>query len=55
MADTTASWHLGPDGDWRRHACDEDGRRLPNVQEMLIEERRRRRAGPALWEPGTAG
>ncbi|MDB1087989.1 RNA degradosome polyphosphate kinase [Streptomyces sp. ACA25] len=43
-ADTTASWHLGPDGAWTRHATDEHGEPLQNVQEMLIEARRRRRA-----------
>ncbi|MCX3062169.1 RNA degradosome polyphosphate kinase [Streptomyces sp. GXMU-J5] len=43
MSDTTASWHLGPDGDWTRHAADADGRPLRNVQEMLIDARRRRR------------
>jgi polyphosphate kinase len=50
MSETTASWHLGPDGDWTRHAHavegEAAGQRLPNVQEMLIEGRRRRR-GPA--------
>ncbi|MEE1942267.1 RNA degradosome polyphosphate kinase [Streptomyces sp. TRM 70361] len=45
-ADTTSSWHLGPDGDWTRHATDADGRPLRHVQEMLIDARRRRR-GPA--------
>ncbi|MCK1798250.1 RNA degradosome polyphosphate kinase [Streptomyces sp. XM4193] len=44
-ADSTASWHLGPDGDWTRHAHDAEGRPLQNVQEMLIDARRRRR-GP---------
>ncbi|WP_325052002.1 RNA degradosome polyphosphate kinase [Streptomyces triticagri] len=43
MSDTTASWHLGPDGDWTRHAVDADGKPLRNVQEMLIDARRRRR------------
>lgn len=43
MSDATASWHLGPDGDWTRHALDADGRPLRNVQEMLIDARRRRR------------
>ncbi|WP_432096028.1 RNA degradosome polyphosphate kinase [Streptomyces sp. bgisy100] len=46
MSDATASWHLGPDGNWTRHATDAEGQRLPNVQEMLIDARRRRR-GPA--------
>ncbi|MCX2969816.1 MULTISPECIES: RNA degradosome polyphosphate kinase [Streptomyces] len=43
--DATASWHLGPDGDWTRHATNAEGRPLRNVQEMLIDARRRRR-GP---------
>ncbi|WP_239092162.1 RNA degradosome polyphosphate kinase [Streptomyces sp. SID14478] len=43
MSDSTASWHLGPDGDWTRHAVDADGQPLRNVQEMLIDARRRRR------------
>nr|WP_244900525.1 RNA degradosome polyphosphate kinase [Streptomyces nanshensis] len=46
MADDTASWHLGPDGEWTRHAHDAEGRPLRNIQESLIEGRRRRR-GPA--------
>ncbi|MBC9719172.1 RNA degradosome polyphosphate kinase [Streptomyces sp. TRM66268-LWL] len=43
MSDTTSSWHLGPDGDWTRHATDSEGQPLRNVQEMLIDARRRRR------------
>ncbi|GHA09390.1 polyphosphate kinase [Streptomyces echinoruber] len=43
MSDTTASWHLGPDGEWSRHATDADGQPLRNIQEMLIDARRRRR------------
>lgn len=43
MSDSTASWHLGPDGDWIRHATDTDGAPLRNIQEMLIDARRRRR------------
>ncbi|WP_314175023.1 RNA degradosome polyphosphate kinase [Streptomyces winkii] len=46
MADDTASWHLGPDGEWTRYAHDADGQPLRNIQESLIEGRRRRR-GPA--------
>lgn len=46
MADTTSSWHLGPDGDWTRHSVDADGKPLRHVQEMLIDARRRRRATP---------
>ncbi|EST39357.1 polyphosphate kinase, partial [Streptomycetaceae bacterium MP113-05] len=43
-SDGTASWHLGADGEWTRHSHDADGRTLRNVQEMLIDARRRRRA-----------
>lgn len=43
MSDTTSSWHLGPDGEWTRHAADADGQPLRNIQEMLIDARRRRR------------
>ncbi|MFC4471547.1 RNA degradosome polyphosphate kinase [Streptomyces xiangluensis] len=43
MSDKTSSWHLGPDGEWTRHAADGDGQHLRNVQEMLIDARRRRR------------
>ncbi|MEW1893537.1 RNA degradosome polyphosphate kinase [Streptomyces sp. NPDC048567] len=46
MADTTSSWHLGPDGNWTRHSTDADGKPLRHVQEMLIDARRRRRATP---------
>ncbi|MFF4701299.1 RNA degradosome polyphosphate kinase [Streptomyces chattanoogensis] len=45
-SDSTSSWHLGPDGEWNRQAVDADGAPLRNVQEMLIDARRRRR-GPA--------
>ncbi|GHF18581.1 polyphosphate kinase [Streptomyces morookaense] len=43
VSDRTASWHLGADGNWTRHATDGDGQPLRNVQEMLIDARRRRR------------
>lgn len=46
MSDTTSSWHLGPDGNWTRHATDPEGQPLRHVQEMLIDARRRRRAQP---------
>lgn len=45
MSDETASWHLGPDGTWTRHATASDGSVLRDVQDHLIELRRRRR-GP---------
>ncbi|MQS08748.1 RNA degradosome polyphosphate kinase, partial [Streptomyces alkaliphilus] len=46
-ADSTASWHLGPDGEWTRHAVDANGEPLRNIQETLIESRRKRRVGNA--------
>ncbi|WP_328915136.1 MULTISPECIES: RNA degradosome polyphosphate kinase [unclassified Streptomyces] len=46
MSDATASWHLAADGNWTRHSTDPEGRPLVNVQEMLIDARRRRR-GPS--------
>ncbi|MEU0938658.1 RNA degradosome polyphosphate kinase [Embleya sp. NPDC005971] len=45
MSAETASWHLDRDGTWTRHATAADGSRLRDVQEHLIETRRRRR-GP---------
>ena len=42
MDDSTASWHLGPDGDWTRHHLSADGTRLRDLQELLISRQRRR-------------
>ncbi len=39
----TASWHLDSAGTWTRHSHDPDGRPLRDVQETLIERRRRRK------------
>lgn len=46
MSEKTSSWHLGPEGEWRRHSVDAEGLPLRHVQEMLIDARRRRRAAP---------
>lgn len=43
MSDTTASWHLRPDGHWDRHATGPDGEPLHDMQALLIERQRRRR------------
>ena len=43
MSPETASWHLGPDGDWTRHAHAEDGTRLTDLQDSIIRARSRRR------------
>ena len=41
--DDTASWWLGPDGEWVRHHLGEDGEPLRDMQEALIVTKRRRR------------
>jgi len=40
MDDSTGSWWLGADGTWTRHARDEDGRHLRDLQQYLITSRR---------------
>ena len=42
-SDTTASWHLGPDGTWTRHDH-ADGHRLRDIQEHFMARQRRRPA-----------
>src|SRR5205823_2830965 len=39
MADTTASWHLDPDGTWTRHHLDADGKPLRDLQAYLVQIR----------------
>ncbi len=43
----TASWWLGPDGTWKRHHLDPDGRPLEDLQTTLIARHRRRREDAA--------
>jgi polyphosphate kinase len=38
MDDGTASWWLGPEGNWVRHSRDEAGNPLRDVQETLVRE-----------------
>ncbi len=38
MADSAASWHLGPDGKWVRHQYDESGRPLIDVQDKIMKD-----------------
>ena len=45
MSDATASWHLGPDGDWTRHA--RRGRSAAAQRPGMLIDARRRRRGPA--------
>jgi polyphosphate kinase len=42
--DGTASWWLGPSGEWERHHLDKSGVPLRDLQESLIATKRRRRA-----------
>jgi polyphosphate kinase len=44
LDDRTSSWWLNPDGYWTRHARDESGHPLRDVQETLVRERRVRSA-----------
>ena len=44
MADSTASWHMQPDGTYVRHCKDEEGRPLVDSQEYLIKKHTRRPA-----------
>ncbi len=39
----TASWHLGPDGQWTRHHLGPDGEHLRDLQATVIEQRSSRR------------
>jgi polyphosphate kinase len=41
--DRTASWWLGPDGEWTRHHVDDGGNPLRDLQEVLVAQKRRRR------------
>ncbi|PZE27195.1 MULTISPECIES: RNA degradosome polyphosphate kinase [unclassified Curtobacterium] len=38
MADTTSSWHLESDGEWTRHAVDDDGEPLLDLQDSLMRQ-----------------
>ncbi|MCL2514384.1 MAG: RNA degradosome polyphosphate kinase [Microbacteriaceae bacterium] len=38
MSDTTSSWSLEPDGNWARHATDERGRPLTDLQNHLMQQ-----------------
>lgn len=42
LAPTTQSWHLGPEGQWRRHFLDADGVRMNDAQETVIAVHRSR-------------
>ncbi len=42
MSSGTASWHLLPDGTWRRQVADEDGQPTVDLQSVLVDRHRRR-------------
>ncbi|WP_396657452.1 RNA degradosome polyphosphate kinase [Microbacterium sp.] len=48
MSDGTSTWHLGPDGEWIRHAVDADGRRLVDLQDRTMANVQRRRRARAV-------
>jgi polyphosphate kinase len=48
MADTTSSWHLGPDGEWVRHNLDDDGKPLVDLQDKTMTNVQRRRRARAV-------
>ena len=55
MADTTSTWHLGPDAEWTRHAFDEHGAPLADLHdEMMRRTMRRRRPGTLRADEGSA-
>ena len=45
MADSTASWHMQPDGTYIRHSRDDEGRPLVDSQDYLIKRHQRRPRG----------
>ena len=48
MADTTATWHLGPDAEWVRHARDENGERLTDIHDEMMRRISKRRRPTTL-------
>ncbi|MDD7929284.1 RNA degradosome polyphosphate kinase [Microbacterium sp. NM3R9] len=48
MSDATSSWHLGEGGVWTRHAFDEDGKPLVDLQDRTMAQVQRRRRARAV-------
>ncbi|GLJ79793.1 RNA degradosome polyphosphate kinase [Microbacterium imperiale] len=48
MSDATSSWHLGDGGVWTRHAFDEDGKPLVDLQDRTMAQVQRRRRARAV-------
>jgi len=48
MSDSTSSWHLGDEGVWTRHAFDDDGKPLADLQDRTMTHVQRRRRARAV-------
>ena len=48
MSDSTSSWHLGDEGVWARHAFDDDGKPLADLQDRTMTHVQRRRRARAV-------
>ncbi|MDE0547144.1 RNA degradosome polyphosphate kinase [Microbacterium sp. C7(2022)] len=48
MSDATSSWHLGADGEWVRHATDDEGKPLIDLQDRTMASVQRRRRARAV-------
>ncbi|MEH3088813.1 MAG: RNA degradosome polyphosphate kinase [Microbacterium arborescens] len=48
MSDSTSSWHLGEGGVWTRHAFDDDGKPLTDLQDRTMAQVQRRRRARAV-------
>ncbi|APF32877.1 RNA degradosome polyphosphate kinase [Microbacterium sp. AISO3] len=48
MSDSTSSWHLGDGGVWTRHAFDDDGKPLVDLQDRTMAQVQRRRRARAV-------
>ena len=48
MSDGTSTWHLGPEGEWTRHAVGSDGKRLVDLQDRTMANVQRRRRARAV-------
>ncbi|MDQ1215674.1 MULTISPECIES: RNA degradosome polyphosphate kinase [Microbacterium] len=48
MSDSTSSWHLGDGGVWTRHAFDDEGKPLVDLQDRTMAQVQRRRRARAV-------
>lgn len=47
FSDGVASWHLLPDGTWKRRTVDESGEPLPDLQDLVMIDRTEARSREA--------